>query len=236
MENYIIYGNEFMDKYKMAINICKKENLNIKFNRKYNIHIGDNIHSFNISDTHIEVDFELLGTNEYNIWIELYSKLITFNTKYIVICINFDMIKSELIEIFHTFMRTNKLSYIICTKDISFITDEIKNKCKILSCKIKSNNKCISYEHLIVPIYTSIIECDINYRNIRNNLYKLLIYNIDIHKFFTDIITSAIKDNIIEDIDEELLDIICKYNNNYRSICHLEAFVYYFIIKKQRVK
>lgn len=77
---------------------------------------------------------------------------------------------------------------------------------------------------------------DINYSVLRNNLYELLIYNLNIHDciFYiikTLIITKKIKN--IESINESLLENIFiffkYYNNNYRPIYHLENFILYLI-------
>ena len=41
----------------------------LKYSRKTNIIYNNEEYFFNISDVHIEIDFELLGVNEYNIFL-----------------------------------------------------------------------------------------------------------------------------------------------------------------------
>ena len=50
-----------------------------------------------MSDCHIEIDFELLGVNETNVFIEIYNQITTnkniMNTNLIIVCLNFEHIK-----------------------------------------------------------------------------------------------------------------------------------------------
>ena len=140
MENIIIYGNENSNKYNHSIEICKK-NQNFKYLKKLEDSLTDKTYSFKISNSHIEIDFELLGTNEYLIWLKLYKMIeditILHNKSIYVCCYNFHKIKNELIEMFYIFMRNKKIFYILCTQNISYIPKKTIEKFKIIKLKIK---------------------------------------------------------------------------------------------------
>ena len=81
---------------------------------------------------------------------------------------------------------------------------------------------------------------NINYNNIRNILYDILIYNLNIYDCTYYIIRQVIKKKIQiskNSIDDDFINIILArtcilfkyYNNNYRPIYHLEAFILYLI-------
>lgn len=238
--NYIIYGPPGSSKYKSAINICKKISPSgLKYNRKIELTLGDNNYYFKITDVNLEIDFELLGTNEYNIWVAFYNmvKEISVTKQYYIICKNFHFIKDELIDIFHIFLRNDNIKYIICTQYISCLPKILKDKCFVIVNKISKNlnyMKNIDNSKRIEPIIELIYNQNIDYYLIREYLYELLTYNLNIHTVFTDIILGLYKKKYlntenIEPIIEELSTIIKKYNNNYRSIFHLECFVIYLI-------
>lgn len=74
----------------------------------------------------------------------------------------------------------------------------------------------------------------LNYIELRDRLYDLLIYNLDITDCIWYILTSVINENLIKehDISHVMLHIyrsIQYYNNNYRPIYHLESFTFYLI-------
>jgi len=89
-------------------------------------------------------------------------------------------------------------------------------------------------------IINIIFSNNINYNNIRNILYDILIYNLNIYDCIYYIISSVIrkkielsKNNITDDLISKIIIKTCVlfkyYNNNYRPIYHLEAFVLYLI-------
>jgi hypothetical protein len=226
--NTIIYGSESVDIFPTALSLCGNDK---DYLQKIIINVNDINYSFKITKTHIEIDFELLGTNEYNIWCSFYNTVnnITHSKKYYIICKHFEVIKNELLEVFNVFLRNPNMIFIICTNAISYLTPEIKQKCNIKVVKNKSKELNVNYEHLIEPIIKIITTQEVDYLKIRDKLYAILIYNMDIHLFFREIIIRLYEVNYITQIDDDILAIIRKYNNNYRSIYHLESFVYYFI-------
>ena len=89
-------------------------------------------------------------------------------------------------------------------------------------------------------IIDMIFSNNINYNNIRNILYDILIYNLNIYDCIYYIVNSVILKKIKssgEKIDKNFINkifiricILFKYyNNNYRPIYHLEAFILYLV-------
>ena len=238
MENIIIYGNENSNKYNHSIEICKKTQ-KFKYLRTLEICLNDKLYYFKISNIHVEIDFELLGTNEYLIWIKMFKMIeditLSHNKSIYICCYNFHKIKNELIDIFYIFMRNKKIFYIICTQNISFIPKTILNKFKLIKLKSKENKSIDIYKSYCDPLISIILENDVNYSLIREKLYDLLTYNLDIYNCFYYIIEQLfIKEKIkledIEKIHEDIYEIMKTYNNNYRPIYHLESFIFCLII------
>ena len=202
--------------------------------------MNDNKYYFNISDIHFEIDFYLLGTNEYNLWIAIYQQIQTICKeimgKCIVLCTNFHCIKDELLDIFYIFLREPNIQFILCTRNVTCLPNSIKNKCNIICLKKKSKSLSIK---LCVPIVELIRTHNIDYFLIRELLYNLLTYNLNIPECFYYILNALIDINYLTsyDIEEHMInifDIINKFNNNYRTIYHIERFVYYLIILKRK--
>ena len=68
-------------------------------------------HVFKISDIHFEIDMELLGCNAKILWNVIYYNILDIiSTKAdltgIIVCKNFHMIHSELLETFYSYMQT----------------------------------------------------------------------------------------------------------------------------------
>ena len=156
------------------------------------------------------------------------------NIKYYILCLHFNCIKQELLTIFHTFMNETNLSFILLTDEISFLTSSILRNSiikKIKSNKISIYNKC--YKERTNIIINDIIENNNKSFFIwRENLYNLLIMNDNIYDCFTYIIESLILKNYLNEtnIDKTMnfyYNMIYKYNNNYRTIYHLEHFITY---------
>jgi hypothetical protein len=227
MNNYIIYGPPNSNKYGIALGLC-----NVRHEKKFELSINNNIYYFYIGDNYVVIDFEVLGKNSYNIWFKFYNHMCDISSLrgYYIICKNFNYIKYELMERFYVFMRNKNIGYIICTRHISFISDLIKSRCKIIICNVVNKNNIVDIGKRIEPIIDIIKNKTIDYNKIRDYLYNILIFNINIHDFFEEVIFILNSDNYFDiKILDDIMNIIRKYNNNYRSIYHLELFVYYLI-------
>lgn len=183
--------------------------------------------------------------------------------KGIILCKNFNNIHNELLDIFYSYMQDKYfIKYILITNAVSFIPDIILNKCEIINiptftktlCKkyIKkdSNNNSINIKYikgktneldnLHIPLCNSILQYIINYneidfKNFRDVIYDLLIYNINIWEVIWYILMKLIsikkiKNKDIPDILVKTYTFLQLYNNNYRPIYHLENYFYYLII------
>ena len=153
------------------------------------------------------------------------------------------------------------IKFILITEDICFIPENILNNCLLFSLskptkniikkkfsKVKHTNcsnlkqlYCIqSEEQHEYEIFDDIIELIKNYSTtkfstIREKMYNILVYNIDINIFIWYALDKLIKADLIKEeklqlIIEEIYKIIYYYNNNYRPIYHLEKIIVILII------
>ena len=81
-----------------------------------------------------------------------------------------------------------------------------------------------------------IIEKDINYIELRDNLYDILTYNLDVIECIWYILSYLVVNqhldkNDISNICIKTFEYFKYYNNNYRPIYHLESIFYYITIK-----
>ena len=276
LNNLILYGPPGCGKYTQCLRIINNFSLsNLKYEKKL-LHVFNKQNfNFKLSDIHIEIDMSLLGCNSKILWNELYNKIldIAFTKQdgyFIIVCLNFHMIHSELLENFYSYMQTFhlnmiKLKFILITEEISFISNNILNKCEIISVPRPTKtkyNKCIKNmnlykgnisnitnikdivtlncslkpnENICNHIINTILNIDnFNYTTFRDNIYDLLILNMDIHESIWHIVSNILKKKHIK--QDKYIDIIKKmyvffqyYNNNYRPIYHLESFLLYLI-------
>ena len=75
---------------------------------------------------------------------------------------------------------------------------------------------------------------DLKFSKIRDMLYDVLIYNLDITECVWLILSSLIEEKLLS--DEQMEDVFKKtysffqyYNNNYRPIYHLENYFFYLM-------
>ncbi len=227
----ILYGPENSEKYTKAMEYIRPHSKSdLKYKRKMEIELNNNLYYFNISDVHFEIDFELLGTNGNSIWNEFYN-----NVKYIVdtqmvfgiiLCRNFHFIDSELLIIFYTFMVKSNIRFIICTRYISYLPIEIKEICNIINLKKKyMENYDLEYKIFCNNIIKYVKNNDNDLFQLREYLYQLSTYNFDIHKCLQYIHFELLKTGNLQIDMDELIEILHKYNSNYRSIFHLEHFI-----------
>ncbi len=228
-ESIILYGPENSLKYKKANEIILPYSKSgLKYKRKIEITLNNEIYYYNISDVHFEIDFELLGTNEHGLWYEFIGHVSaivqTQNDFSIILCRNFHLIDQELLSIFYTFMRNPKIKFILCTRYISFLPSNIKEICQIISLKKIGNeiygNQYKTYCDKIIEF----IKTGDDLFLLREYIYQLFTYNYDIHLCLQYIYFEIIKTNKLKINMDTILPIMEKYNTKYRSIYHLEHF------------
>jgi hypothetical protein len=228
-ESIIIYGPENSSKYKKAHEILLPYSKSgLKYKRKIEITLNNEIYYYTISDIHVEIDFELLGTNEHGLWYEFIShvtNIVQVQHDFIVIlCRNFHLIDNELLSIFYTFMRNPKIKFILCTRYLSFLPKHVKEICKIISLK-KVGNEIYGNQYKVYcdKIVDFIMNGDDLFL-LREYIYQLFTYNYDIHLCLQYIYFETLKTNRLRLSIQELVPIMEKYNTKYRSIYHLEHF------------
>ena len=132
-------------------------------------------------------------------------------------------------------------------------TRALYNKC--LNNKLKKNTIALneisnmkniqaSITQLMLPhevICTKIIETisnieELNYLELRDQLYDIFIYHLDVTECIWYIVEKLIREKKLQ--NDDINDILLKtysflqyYNNNYRPIYHLEFYIFYLIMK-----
>ena len=156
--NIILYVPPGIGKYSQALKyISEYSDSKLKYERKmiFNFHNKKEF-LIKISDIHFEIDMELLGCNAKVLWNDIYYQILEIlksrpNHNGIILCKNFNCIHSELLEIFYSYMQTLThknihLHYVFLTESVSFLPDNILNRCKVISLKrpIKQKyKKCV---------------------------------------------------------------------------------------------
>ena len=237
-KNLIIYGSNNCSHYEYALNIVKKYSSSLlNYDKKITITYNDDEYIYRISDIHIEVNFEFLGCISKNLWAAIYNQVIlsTNGKPFIILCKNFSSINNELLENFYTYMniKGQNIRYIFLMNNISCIPKEIIDTSIFIPLKkpSKSNSNILQISNNFVKDLSICIQNykKYNIKHIRNILYDLLIYQIDIHNFFYELLEEIEKTNKNDVKNIKLLNEINKifklFNNNYRSIYHLENLV-----------
>ena len=270
LNHIIFYGKKGIGKYSQVLNFIKKfsesglkyeRKINYKYNNKYE-------YTFKISDIHFEIDAEMLGCNAKLVFNDLFYHILDVSDTWqrktnIIVVKNFHKINSDLLDIFYSYMHTLyhknlKLVFILVTENISFIPNNIIDKCSIVSLnepRIKNikKNTVGKFENLkdiklglektdiniksqmVNVIYENIVNYEeINFLMFRDNIYDLFIYNVDIENVVYCIISELIKNGYLkENLNVILNDIylfLRYYNNNYRPIYHVEL-IFFKLIK-----
>ncbi len=120
-----------------------------------------------------------------------------------------------------TLMNNINVKDIVNIKDIKGKITCFKNINKIICNKII--DKILNYN-------------EISFLELRDNLYQIFIFNLDIYSCLFYIIEQLIelnklKDKHTEDVFIKMHKFIKLYNNNYRPIYHLETFILYLCIQ-----
>lgn len=242
--NYIMYCLDHILNYKHVINLLKKVSPSeLKYSRKFLL----NDKYFNMSDVHFEIDFELLGVNEYSIFFDFFNHIqenVSYNKSIIyIVCLHFNVVKKELQEVFYNFFDKHKIFFILCTNKYSFLCDHIKDNS--ILCKIQSQTHS-TYNEKYTSCCNNIVlyilkKHKLNLFKLRELIYELLIKNYNIHDSLQFIVFELINMGYIDDSNvnsvlKEYTHIIEKYNNNYRAIYHIERFILYLINLKKTGK
>jgi hypothetical protein len=128
----------------MLKSIAKYSSSELKYERKISLTYNKQQYFFKVSDIHYEIDMSLLGCNSKILWNEIFLQIIDIvsvkqNKTGIILCKNFHLIHSELLEIFYSYMQQYnsiysniKIFFFILTEQLSFIPTKILNVCHLL--------------------------------------------------------------------------------------------------------
>uniref|UniRef100_A0A6C0INV9 Uncharacterized protein n=1 Tax=viral metagenome TaxID=1070528 RepID=A0A6C0INV9_9ZZZZ len=138
LHNLIIYGAPGIGKYTTALNIINKYTHNeLKYDKKTTVYTDKQNYNLKMSDIHYEVDISLLGCNSKLLWHEIFSKIVDIisvkkDKTGIILCKNFQLIHSELLDTFYSYIQQHnhsqaniKIVFIIITEQISFLPYQI---------------------------------------------------------------------------------------------------------------
>jgi D-arabinose 1-dehydrogenase-like Zn-dependent alcohol dehydrogenase len=109
--NLIFFGPPNVGKYTQALKFIEKySNCNLKYNKKIKFQNEKSSYIYKVSDIHYEIDMNLLGCNSKQLWHEIFLQIIDIisaknEKKGIILCKNFHLIHSELLEIFYSYIQ-----------------------------------------------------------------------------------------------------------------------------------
>ena len=254
-QHVILYGPPGVGKYTKMLSIIHKYST-LKCEKRLLIDTTPPRY-IKISDVHYEVDMELLGCNSKPLWNDIYEHIQgVIQSKYtdkhgIIVCKNFHKINHELLDIFYSYMQ-GSIKFILTTEAISFLPHNLISKCKVIS--IPRPSRDVYQSCLKVPIPETLTnmktvlhrqpEVDpaksvsmkllhmiqtlkFTMAELREDLYTLLIFNLNIEQMCFTLITSlpCTLESKLRMIHETVL-FLQYFNNNYRPIYHLEKYIY----------
>lgn len=253
--NYIFYSINGSGKYSYVLKLLYDISPSkLNYDKKMSIVFNGCDYYLRMSDVHCEIDMSILGCNAKNLWSIMCNQIIDIKDsrktlKYIV-CKNFDKVHPELLDLLYFYLKNinkNNIWCIFITESISFINTDLLDICKsyhICTKMITNKNKridivnrkdikCIykksdKYEEIL---YKYIVNKSDDFFEIRNSLYNVLIYQLDIHKILFGVVERLIQDKYSPKYVEIIKNFYIYYYNNYRSIYHLEACIVKLIIE-----
>tara|TARA_B100000424_G_scaffold205315_1_gene162372 strand:- start:285 stop:1367 length:1083 start_codon:yes stop_codon:yes gene_type:complete len=232
-KNLIFYGPSGVGKYSQILLFLKKFSPSkLKYENRILATTEKNEYKYKISDIHYEIDMSLLGCNSKIIWHEIFCQIIDIvsmktNKFGFIVCKNFHLIHSELLEIFYSYIQQINYSsanicikFIIVTEHISFLPNKILNVCNIIDVKKPNQSQYLNFNS------QQIQKNEIKYTNelIKNRISKnknyintnvnKLIKNSDLTKIsnlkdikYFDLL--FLKSKKIRDLPINSFDIIC---------------------------
>lgn len=242
-KNIMLYGPENSGKYIQALRIIEKESpTSLAYDKKFIVSYDNDEYAYRISDIHIEINFEFLGCIAKSLWIEIYKQIMLSvkNKPFIILCTNFCSINNDLLEVFYTYMnnQNKNIRFIFLTKNISMFPNELVEQCLVFSLKQVpvSKQKPLIIRHNFVEKICEIIKAHktIQIKALRDVLYDCLTYQCDINEIMYEVVKKSIQ--FVEPPEEKKIKLLNEFNinlklfnNNYRSIYHLEKNIFSII-------
>lgn len=152
LPNIVFYGPSGSGKYTQALKLIKQyspSGLSLPQGKRINAQTDKYNYSYHISDIHYEIDMAQLGCNSKLIWHDVIQQIVDIvtvkpdtNKTAIVLCKNFHMIHTELLEIFYSYIQeyNSKFSivhfkFFIITEHLCFIPNNIISSSTIINVK-----------------------------------------------------------------------------------------------------
>jgi hypothetical protein len=161
MGNMIVYGPCGSGKYSQVLYLLQKYSpTHLKYDKRITINTEKQSYIYRISDIHYEIDMGLLGCHSKVLWHELFFQIVDIismktDKTGILVCKNFHMIHSELLEVFYSYIQqSNKLMpsmyirFILITEHISFIPNPILCCCEKIAIRKPSKK---DYMNVLLP-------------------------------------------------------------------------------------
>jgi len=155
--NMIIYGPPGVGKYSQTLWLLQRySGTHLKYDKKIQIQTDKQDYIYHISDIHYEIDMSLLGCNSKILWNDIFMQIVDIISVKpekigVIVCKNFHMIHSELLEIFYSYIQQYSKShyvatngrgslfnyniiihFILITENLSFLPNNILNSCQVL--------------------------------------------------------------------------------------------------------
>ena len=163
LENLIIYGPPGVGKYSQILYLLKRYSPSeLKYDKKITITTDKQEYIYRISDIHYEIDMSQLGCNSKLLWHEIFFQIVDIiSVKQekigVIVCKNFHLIHTELLEIFYSYMQQYnhsqsniKIRFFIMTEHLSFLPTTIINACQVLRITRPHNQKYFEMSNFIM--------------------------------------------------------------------------------------
>ena len=228
-KNLIVYGPSGSGKYSQVLRFIKRYSPSeLKYDRKITASTDKQQYTYHISDIHYEIDMSFMGCNSKTLWHEIFLQIVDIisiapDKNGIIICKNFHMIHSELLEVFYSYIQhynnpymNIQIKFILVSEHISFLPSNIINVCKKVNiCKpekmiyneLIESSTMKEQNHENITLLEKFTEYKKNHKkdNMKNLISKIetnTIMNIKEIRSF-----SLIKN--VEDIPSDIFNIIC---------------------------
>lgn len=243
LKNIIFYGPENSGKYIQSLHFLKTLSPSgLSYNKKMTVTYDSDDYIFRLSDVHVEINFEFLGCVAKNLWIEIYNQILAIANKrqFYIVCNHFCNVNNDLLEIFYTYMNSqaNHIHFIFLTRNISLLPSHFVDQCIVFPMKKLPASRFNNYT-IENNFSEQIADQIINYKTLeiktlRNTLYNCLTYQCDIHEILYRVFRKVLRNKTISiEKQNKLLNSFNNnlklFNNNYRSIYHLEKNVFTII-------
>lgn len=242
INHFIFYGKKHIGKYSQILHFLSKQSpTNLKYFKKVCIPLQKDTYITKMSDIHIEVDLSNFGCNARVIWNYIYQhiNLMNINKKSIplkyIVCKHFEKIHPELLDVLYYYMKENKMSFIIHTNSIGFLSDHFLDLFQILYFHQTKYVPHYSFTEVHYQNITKFIlesKMNIDIYKLRETLYTVFILHLDINdciRYMYEQVYPIVNIDGKRLLIEKTYQFYQYYYNNYRSIYHLEAIVVNYI-------